>query len=129
MDTERKRETRKVSAPNADKKRTREEKRREEINTPNPATADRRFAEFWLAYPKKVGKDAAQKAFGKRKPDDELLTLMLAAIKAQKHSSNWLKDGGQFIPHPATWLNEGRWMDESDGSATGSGASLLAGGI
>jgi hypothetical protein len=128
MDTERKRETRKVSAPNADKKRTREEKRREEINTPNPATADRRFAEFWLAYPNKVGKDAARKAFDKRKPDDSLLAVMLAAIEAQKHSEKWVKDGGQYIPNPATWLNQGRWMDESEGAGIGS-SSLLAGGI
>jgi hypothetical protein len=107
----------------------REEKRREEIHTPNPKAAERRFAEFWLAYPNKVGKDAARKAFDKRKPDDDLLASMLAAVESQKHSEKWAKDGGQYIPNPATWLNQGRWMDESDGSATSSGASLLAGGI
>jgi hypothetical protein len=90
--------------------------------------ADRRFAEFWLAYPNKVGKDAARKAFDKRKPDDALLDVMLAAIEAQKHSEKWVKDGGQYIPNPATWLNHGRWMDESDGVGTGT-SSLLAGGI
>jgi hypothetical protein len=81
-----------------------------------------------LAYPKKVGKDGAKKAFRKRTADDELLALMLTAIEAQKHSSTWVKDGGQFIPHPATWLNEGRWMDEPDGAGTGTNL-LLAGGI
>ena len=89
------------------------------IKEPSKAAspADRRFADFWSAYPSKVGKDAARKAFDKRKPDDELLTQMLAALGLQKRSDKWLKDGGQYIPNPATWLNQGRWMDEVGGGA------------
>lgn len=78
-----------------------------------PKGADGRFEGFWQAYPKKVGKDAALKAFEKRKPDDVLLQRMLNAINAQSRGEAWLKDGGQFIPNPATWLNQGRWQDES----------------
>lgn len=70
------------------------------------------FEEFWAAFPRKVGKDAAQKAFEKRKPDRALVDQMLAAIAAQKASPQWIKDGGDFIPHPSTWLNQGRWQDE-----------------
>lgn len=70
------------------------------------------FETFYLAYPNKVGKDAARKAFDKRKPDSELLAMMLAAIAVQAKSPAWTKDAGQFIPHPATWLNQGRWQDE-----------------
>lgn len=70
------------------------------------------FDEFWSQYPKKVGKDAARKAFDKRKPSRELLARMLAAIRSQVQTPAWQKDGGQFIPHPATWLNDGRWQDE-----------------
>lgn len=73
--------------------------------------AEARFESFWLAYPRRIGKDAARKAFDKRKPDDLLLTTMLAAIEKQSQSAAWTKDGGQFIPNPATWLNQGRWMD------------------
>lgn len=69
------------------------------------------FDEFWTAYPKKVGKDAAAKAFGKRKPDRELVQAMVQAIRDQKHSEAWKKQDGQFIPNPATWLNDGRWKD------------------
>lgn len=72
------------------------------------------FDEFWSAYPKKVGKDDARKAFMRRKPDDELLASMLAAIAAQRESQAWTKDAGQFIPNPSTWLNQGRWQDEPD---------------
>ena len=76
------------------------------------------FAEFWAAYPRKVGKDAAAKAFAKRRVGPELLAVMLAAIAAQRSGEQWAKDGGQFIPHPATWLNEGRWQDETSRVAT-----------
>lgn len=73
------------------------------------------FEELWKAYPRKVGKDAAAKAFAKRKPDSSLLNSMLSAVSAQRGSEQWGKDGGQFIPHLSTWLNEGRWMDETSG--------------
>ena len=69
------------------------------------------FDEFWSAYPKKKAKDDAGKAFDKRKPDRELLDSMLAAIATQCRSEDWTKDGGKFIPYPATWLNDGRWTD------------------
>lgn len=67
------------------------------------------FDLFWNAYPKKVGKDAAKKAFQKVKAPIETLVY---AIEKQKRSAQWLKDGGQYIPNPATWLNQGRWEDE-----------------
>jgi uncharacterized protein YdaU (DUF1376 family) len=70
------------------------------------------FDVFWGKYPKKVGKDAALKAFQKRKPDQHLLVQMLNSIGEQSRSEAWVKDGGQFIPNPATWLNQGRWQDE-----------------
>lgn len=75
------------------------------------------FDSFWQAYPRKVGKDAAAKAFAKRRPDAALLAAMLAAVERQKASADWRRDGGQYIPHPSTWLNEGRWMDEAPADA------------
>lgn len=82
------------------------EKRREEKNT------NSLFDVFWTAYPNKVGKDAAKKAFDKRNPNDELLEQMMTALENQKASDKWTKDNGQYIPNPATWLNQGRWKDE-----------------
>ena len=73
---------------------------------------DALFDDFWAAYPKKVGKDDAKRAFDKRKPNAELLSAMLAALEVQKQSPSWTKDNGQFIPNPSTWLNQGRWQDE-----------------
>ncbi len=66
------------------------------------------FSEFWLAYPKKVAKEDAIKAFSKIKLDDELFNKIIDAIKHQKLSD---KDK-QFVPYPATWLNKKRWEDE-----------------
>lgn len=90
------------------------EKRREvnlrEVNL-TEAGVDR-FSVFWAAYPKKVGKDAARVAFTKRAVRDDLLHRMLEALRLQKQSRDWTKDGGQYIPHPATWLNAARWEDE-----------------
>ena len=86
------------------------------------------FEAFWKAYPSKVGKDAAQKAFNKRKPDKTLLAEMLAAIEVQKSSDKWTKDSGRYIPHPSTWLNQGRWKDETNAVGQGT-VSLLEGAL
>ncbi|MVB11340.1 hypothetical protein CAFE_20530 [Caprobacter fermentans] len=82
--------------------------------TPIPPTGiDGLFDTFWKAYPKKVGKGAAEKSFKKYKPDDTLLSAMLKAIIVQKDSKEWTKDEGQYIPNPSTWLNQRRWEDET----------------
>jgi len=83
------------------------------INTPLPPKGEL-FDLFWKAYPKKVGKDAAYKAFAKRKPDEQLVKTMIASVRRQADTEQWKKDGGQFIPHASTWLNEGRWQDETE---------------
>lgn len=69
------------------------------------------FAQFWQAYPKKTGKKAALKAW-KNAKDKPVLPALLAALEKQKTWAQWLRDGGQYIPNPATWLNQGRWNDE-----------------
>jgi hypothetical protein len=101
----------------------REEKRRVVKNPLPPTGAGARFDRFWAAYPRKAGKDAARKAFAARKPDDALTDAMLAAVAEQSQSEQWKRDGGQYIPHPATWLNQGRW---EDGSETRAGLDPMA---
>ena len=73
---------------------------------------EKMFDRFWMVYPRKVAKETARKAFVKLKPDELLLQTMMAAVERQKKSEQWMKDNGQFIPHPATWLNNRRWDDE-----------------
>ena len=67
------------------------------------------FDLFWEAYPRKEGKQKAEEAFAKI---DVPVETLLSAIEAQKKSPQWTKDGGQFIPHPTTWLNGKRWEDQ-----------------
>lgn len=79
-----------------------------------PTGADGDFSAFWDAYPKKKAKQAALKTWtnlSKKKalPD---ISVILEAIQKQRSTQDWQKDGGQFIPHPATWLNAGRWDDK-----------------
>jgi uncharacterized protein YdaU (DUF1376 family) len=67
------------------------------------------FTEFWQAYPNKTGKGAAEKSWQKQQPD---LATVLAALAWQTKQDAWTKDQGNFIPHPATYLNQRRWEDE-----------------
>lgn len=71
------------------------------------------FLAFWSAYPKKVGKDDALKCWKRLKLNGEVDTIVSAVLKA-KRSTQWQKDGGQFIPNPSTYLNQGRWKDETE---------------
>ena len=80
------------------------------------------FNTFWAACPKKVGKGAAEAAWRKLKPDATLTATILAAVERSKQSRQWLRDGGQYIPNPATWLNQRRWEDEPDTKARASPA-------
>ena len=71
-----------------------------------------RFEEFWVEYPRKVGKDAAWRVWQRLRPDAKLQADITAALAWQRTQENWLREGGRFIPNPATWLNQGRWQDE-----------------
>jgi hypothetical protein len=75
---------------------------------------DQRFESFWNHYPKRTGKEAARKWWLREKPSASLLDEMLEAIAKQRLSMQWLKDGGQYIPNPSTWLNQGRWQDDPE---------------
>ena len=85
-------------------------------NPPNPQggtdAQERRFAEFWAEYPKKVGKKAAHTAWKRLKPDAELFDSIMHAVRAAKNSDQWTREGGRFVPNPSTWINQGRWDDE-----------------
>ena len=79
---------------------------------PNTADQPDGFESFWSAYPKKVGKPAALKAFRSAKINGHLPEV-LADIGGKAQSDAWTKDGGQFVPNPATYLNQRRWEDEN----------------
>ncbi len=71
------------------------------------------FEEFWLAYPKKVGRGAAEKAWAKARINGHL-SEVLDALGKQKRTQQWTCEQGKFIPHPSTWINERRWQDDPE---------------
>ena len=105
-----------------------EEEVEQENNNNARARADRDpgFADFWKAYPKKQGIGAAEKAWKKIKPSEQLLGAMLFAISKQKRSRQW-REG--YIPNPATWLNQRRWEDVVDDAPPQTFAEMVEGGL
>jgi hypothetical protein len=79
-------------------------------------TVDNHFETFWGLYPKKVGKTAALSSWKKAKRP--LLPALIASLEKQIASEQWRREGGRFIPNPATWLNQGRWDDEVSTTVT-----------
>lgn len=63
---------------------------------------------FWKQYPRKVGKTDALKAWMKKLPDIE---IVVKALNWQKDCSQWKKG---YIPNPATYINQERWLDEPE---------------
>jgi len=71
---------------------------------------DQSFENFYLAYPKKVGKIAAEKAFKKVINDGVNVSLIFAGLHNQIKAEHFNSDI-KFVPHPANWLTQGRWDD------------------
>ncbi len=87
------------------------------------------FDRFWSAYPKKRAKKGAGKAFAKLTPEDQAAAI-LDVSKRRMADADWLKDGGKYIPYPATYLNRAAWLDEWESDrdsapATASGCRYL----
>lgn len=68
------------------------------------------FDEFWALYPRKIAKAVARKAWSRLNQQQQLD----AAKAIQTHIEYWASKETEleFIPHPATWLNQERWEDE-----------------
>ena len=68
------------------------------------------FDEFWSKYPRKIAKKAAMQAYARLPMDEQ----ELAVDTLDTHLEYWrIKETEtDFIPHPATWLNQGRYFDE-----------------
>ena len=67
------------------------------------------FVLFWKQYPKRVGKGEAEKSW--RKGNCESNTEKILDAIGKQHEF-LMRDGGKFVPNPATWLNQKRWEDD-----------------
>jgi DNA-binding transcriptional MocR family regulator len=93
-------------------KRVTELKKELKKNIKGTLCASTGFSEFYSAYPNKKNRKKAEAAWKKINPDETLQAEIMAGLERAKQSRDWQKDGGQYIPHPTTWLNGSRWEDE-----------------
>ena len=74
------------------------------------SSLDDGFDEFWANYPRKVAKKAALKAWRiarkEAQKEDIIAGVILYAIMRRDEDP-------RFTPHASTWLNQGRWADET----------------
>lgn len=67
--------------------------------------------QFWNIYPRRVAKKAAVRALEKvRKSGEVNFARLMQGVRmyaAAVHGKDM-----QYVAHPATWLNQGRWDDE-----------------
>ena len=68
------------------------------------------FDDFWNEYPRRIAKVDAQRAWSKLEP--HLKDDIIKGLRAWKDTEQWKREGGRFIPHPATFLNQRRWEDD-----------------
>lgn len=69
-----------------------------------------KFEEFWNLYPNKKAKDYCKKWFLKN--CSKKIDLPDKIIEGVKKYLPYWETREEFIPHPHTWLNRGRWEDE-----------------
>jgi hypothetical protein len=81
----------------------REEERREEKKRGENTCV--LFDQFWTLYPRKTSKQSASKAFAKLKDEDQQKAI-------NNISRLYAETPVQFVPHAATYLNQGRWEDQ-----------------
>lgn len=90
------------------------------------------FDEFWKIYPRKIGKGAARKAFAKAAQSIGDTEIIIKAAKEYKEICVSQSKDPKFIPHASTWLNQERWEDEIEKSASSTTEylhNLLKGGV
>lgn len=73
---------------------------------------DADFDAFWALYPRKKSKGEAKKAWAQLKPSREIISAIMAKLPLLAASHDWTKEGGQYVPNPATWLRAEGWEDE-----------------
>jgi hypothetical protein len=94
---------------------TSKRKKKKEEETPkgvsNAHDLDHAFEQFWAAYPRKVGRGQARRAFDTAAKKADPAVLVAAAVDfAQWCAAEETEP--RYIAHPTTWLNGERWLDE-----------------
>lgn len=75
---------------------------------------DEAFAEFWAAYPRRVAKEAARKAFSAAVAGGTGASTIVDG--ARRYAIERNGEPPRYTKHPATWLRGGCWTDEPVGA-------------
>ena len=84
------------------------------VSVDNTIYIQESFNNFYTLYPKRRNKEAAHRAWKKLNLSKELVEVILKDVADKGASEEWQKQGGQFIPYPASYLNGRRWEDEKE---------------
>lgn len=76
---------------------------------PKGVAIDASFEEFYRAYPRKVSKGSARKAWAKAAKQAEPAVIIAAA---ERYAQERRSEDPRFTKHPASWLNAEAWQDE-----------------
>lgn len=93
------------------RRRELEPRTRPKNNRTAAASHEREFEEFWRHYPRQVGKQAAARAFAKAATTTDTRIIVEAA---RAFATSDAGQAGRYTPHPATWLNAGRYLDDQN---------------
>jgi hypothetical protein len=77
---------------------------------PSTTEPSKTFCVFWDVYPRKIGKAKAEKLW--QKMSEEQKTSAISGLKLWKQAEQWNRDGGKYIPHGNTFLEQKRYLDE-----------------
>jgi hypothetical protein len=83
------------------------------------------FEDFWGMYPNRKAKGEAWKAWNQMRSRLPAIGELLAIVAQQSRQSDWTRDGGKFIPHPATWLRACRWEDGKSSSPSKQATAIV----
>lgn len=96
------------------------------IDKPNglspPKSPKGDFGAFWLSCPRKVGKRAAQLAYARGLARGASPETIQAGM--QRYAASRAGQPVEYTVHPATWLNQDRWLDEA-GASSATAAPLI----
>lgn len=103
------------------------------VDTPAPSTGDLApiktkkksstarvesdFLDFYAAYPRHVGKEAARRAFVKAVKGGTPAADIVEGARRYAAATAAAGTETRYVAHPATWLNAGRWSDDMEDAA------------
>jgi hypothetical protein len=103
---------------NSAQDRTGQDSKKRTSSTASRSTDDDpAFAAFWNAYPRKVGKGEARKAWTKILKAGVDPTTVIAGAERYRDDPTRQRKDIEFTKHPGPWLNAERWTDQPDAQA------------